>query len=84
MTRIFGYSLPCTCLVPFGDLFNHNNYASTHYIVNYKFEKDELNKAENYKIKKHKLNLKIFSEEFFDENVDYSYKNKRLEYVKRH
>lgn len=34
MTRIFGYSLPCTCLVPFGDLFNHGNHSATHYIVN--------------------------------------------------
>jgi len=41
MTRIFGYSLPCSCLVPFGDLFNHGNHSATHYIINKRFEEDE-------------------------------------------
>lgn len=58
MTRIFGYSLPCTCLVPFGDLFNHGNNSCTHYIVNRKFEGEEAN-IHKYKIKKHKIDLRV-------------------------
>lgn len=59
MTRIFGYSLPCTCLVPFGDLFNHGNNSATHYIVNKLFEENEEMEHKRYKIKKHKIDLAV-------------------------
>ncbi|EGR31971.1 SET domain protein [Ichthyophthirius multifiliis] len=85
MTRIFGYSLPCTCLVPFGDLFNHSNNSRTHYIVNYKYEKEEDKKSENYKIKKRKLNMEIFKDsEIVLEKKNYFFKSKKLNFVKKH
>ena len=38
MTRCYGWSLPSTFLIPFADLMNHHNYATTHYMVNKKIE----------------------------------------------
>lgn len=61
MTRIFGYSLPCTCLVPFGDLFNHGNNSGTHYIVNKLFETSPEVAHEQYKMKRKHLDLAIIT-----------------------
>jgi hypothetical protein len=59
MTRMFGSGLPSSSLVPFGDLFNHYHCCSTHFIVNKKFESDELPIHEDYKLKKNKVNLEL-------------------------
>lgn len=40
MTRCFGWSLPSTSLVPFADMLNHSNEATTYFLVNKKFEKN--------------------------------------------
>ena len=40
MTRCFGWSLPSTSLVPFADMLNHSNEATTYYLVNKKFERN--------------------------------------------
>lgn len=40
MTRCFGWSLKSTSLVPFADMLNHSNNATTHYVVHAALEKD--------------------------------------------
>ncbi|KAL4463988.1 hypothetical protein ABPG74_005925 [Tetrahymena malaccensis] len=88
MTRVFGHFLPYTCLVPFGDLFNHGNHSATHYIVNNLFEADESIAHPKYKIKKNKIDLGIFDTDnkgiFQASNNDFHYRSKRLRFVKDH
>lgn len=83
MTRMFGHGLPCSCLVPFGDLFNHHSDSATHMIINKKFETEELPMHQDYKLKKKKINLEIFKEEgLVSEGADFSYKNERKKFMK--
>lgn len=95
MTRVFGYSLPCTCLVPFGDLFNHGNSSGTHYIVNRLFEMREELSHEQYKIKGKHLDLSIVvgaKEEAVEEEAatvaasgpsKFEFRSKRLGFVRK-
>ncbi|KAL4510604.1 hypothetical protein ABPG72_004758 [Tetrahymena utriculariae] len=89
MTRVFGHFLPYTCLVPFGDLFNHGNHSATHYIVNKYFEAEESIAHPQYKIKKNKIDLSIFdtnnSGKFqASNNNDFHYRCQRFRFVKDH
>ena len=60
MTRCFGWSLPTTMLVPFGDFLNHTSDGATHYLVNTQFEGNEKKAPESYLIKKQKFNLGLY------------------------
>lgn len=42
MTRCFGWSLKSTSLVPFADMLNHSNTATTHYVVHADIERGTL------------------------------------------
>ncbi len=69
--------------MPFGDLFNHSNYSCTHYVVNYKFEKEGICENCSYKVKKNKLNMEIFNDEsLLEEKNAYFYKSGKLKFVK--
>ncbi|EGR32186.1 SET domain protein [Ichthyophthirius multifiliis] len=82
MTRMFGHGLPCSFLVPFGDMFNHNNDSGTHLIINKKFESDELPIHEDYKVKKNKINMEIFPE-IKQDNKIFPYKSERLKFIQK-
>ena len=38
VTRCFGWSLPCTMVVPFADFINHHNVDSSYEMVSSKFK----------------------------------------------
>jgi hypothetical protein len=95
MTRVFGWSISSTTLIPFADLMNHGMDTIDHNIVHMGYELDSNRKNEKYKLKKPKINLKSFLEDEkldygkkYDKNVlegtflkyDYSWKNKRKHY----
>lgn len=42
MTRCFGWSLKSTSLVPFADMLNHSNNATTHYVVHSGIENEKI------------------------------------------
>lgn len=49
------------CLVPLADMFNHNCDSTTHNMVNTNFEANPVNAHIEYRIKKHKINLELFT-----------------------
>ena len=68
---------------------NHNDEATTHYMINKKLEKDE-DEAEihkSYIVKKSKLDMKIFRDPslFIEDEEErekfFKYKNKKIKYI---
>lgn len=57
MTRVFGWTLPSSSLIPFADNLNHGPLATTHYFVHKQMEMGQTPKHPNYKIKLGKINL---------------------------
>ena len=46
MTRCFGWSLKSTSIVPFADMLNHSNKATTHYVIHSGIESGEVFESE--------------------------------------
>lgn len=97
MTRAFGWSISSTTLIPFADLMNHGMDTIDHNIVHLGYELEPAKKHPKYRVKKSKINLKMFLEEeafnyskkYTKENLegsflknDYKYVNPRNKYVR--
>lgn len=52
MTRVFGWGLPETMLVPFADFFNHHCSGINHYVLNKDFEENKGEDCEEYVLKR--------------------------------
>lgn len=85
MTRVFGWSLPSTSLIPFADMLNHGIYAATHYVIHKKMEVDTEKRHPQYVVKNQKINLQLLKIQ--DLQIDpskYISKDKKKEFLIKH
>lgn len=63
MTRVFGWGLPMTALIPFGDFINHSDTGSSYHVINVEYEKEDQKDFE-YKRFSLEIDLSIFKQDF--------------------
>lgn len=63
MTRVFGWGLPQTVLIPFGDFLNHADRGVSYHVINVEYEKEE-QKDFDYKRMCLEIDLSIMKRDF--------------------
>ncbi len=64
MTRCFGWTLPCSMLVPFIDNLNHSKRGVVYFLFNKNLEENEhlIEDKSKFKIKKNDLDLSLIKD----------------------